>query len=171
MFSRFIWVIACERISFFKANMPLYVYTTFSLSFYLLIHIWAGFNFWLLWIMLQWHWCVQIPLWGRSFGYFYPEVKLLSHWYFCYFLRSLHIVFFCSHITAKVTFRASQVAQSVKNLPAVLETPLWSLGLKGPLEKEMANHSSILARKSHGQRSLVGCVVHGFQRVGHDWTS
>ena len=25
-----------------------------------------------------------------------------------------------------------------------------------PLEKEMATHSSIVARKSHGQRSLVG---------------
>ena len=31
-----------------------------------------------------------------------------------------------------------------------------SLGWEDPLEEEMATHSSILAGKSHGQRSLVG---------------
>jgi len=36
-------------------------------------------------------------------------------------------------------------AQSVKNLPAMQETQVWSLGQKDPLEKEMATHSSILA--------------------------
>ena len=39
---------------------------------------------------------------------------------------------------------ASLVAQSVKNLPSVQETPVQSLGGKDPLEKEMATHSSIL---------------------------
>ena len=39
------------------------------------------------------------------------------------------------------------VAQSVKNLPAVQETWVQSLGWEDPLEKEMANHSSILAWK------------------------
>ena len=37
------------------------------------------------------------------------------------------------------------VAQLVKNLPAVQETRVQSLGQEDPLEKEMANHSSILA--------------------------
>ena len=46
--------------------------------------------------------------------------------------------------------RASLVAQLVKNLPAVQETWVRSLGLVDPLEKEMATHSSILAGKSHG---------------------
>ena len=41
----------------------------------------------------------------------------------------------------------SMVAQSVKNLPAVQETWLRSLGWEDPLEKEMATHSSILAWK------------------------
>ena len=41
--------------------------------------------------------------------------------------------------------RASLVAQSVKNLPAVQETRVQSLGWEDSLEKEMANHSSILA--------------------------
>ena len=34
------------------------------------------------------------------------------------------------------------------------EPRVWSLGWEDPLEKEMATHSSILAWKSHGQRSL-----------------
>ena len=40
---------------------------------------------------------------------------------------------------------ASLVAQSVKNLPAVQETQVRSLGQEDPLEKEMATHSRILA--------------------------
>ena len=41
----------------------------------------------------------------------------------------------------------SLVAQSVKNLPAMQETQVRSLGQEDPLEKEMATHSSILAWK------------------------
>ena len=37
------------------------------------------------------------------------------------------------------------MAQVVKKLPAMRETWMQSLGQEGPLEKEMATHSSILA--------------------------
>ena len=40
---------------------------------------------------------------------------------------------------------ASLVAQLVKNLPAMWETWIQSLGWKGPMEKGKATHSSILA--------------------------
>jgi len=40
---------------------------------------------------------------------------------------------------------ASLVTQMVKNLPAMWETLVQSLGWENPLEKEMATHSSILA--------------------------
>ena len=40
------------------------------------------------------------------------------------------------------------VAQIVKNLPAMQETQVRSLGWEDPLEKEMAAHSSILAYSS-----------------------
>ena len=56
------------------------------------------------------------------------------------------------------------MAQVVKNLPAMQEkqeTWVVSLGREDLLEKEMATHSSILAGKSHGQRSLVGCCPWG----------
>ena len=41
--------------------------------------------------------------------------------------------------------RASLVAQMVKNLPAMKETQVQSLGQEDPLEEGMASHSSILA--------------------------
>ena len=43
----------------------------------------------------------------------------------------------------------------VKNLPAMQDTQVRSLGREGPLEKGMATHSSILAGESHGQRNLM----------------
>ena len=42
---------------------------------------------------------------------------------------------------------ASLVAQTVKNLPAVQETRVQSLGWEEPLEKAVVTHSSILAWK------------------------
>ena len=57
--------------------------------------------------------------------------------------------------------KASLVAQRVKHLPAMWENWVQSSGQEDPLEKEMATHSSILAWKIHGQRSLVGCSSWG----------
>ena len=42
-------------------------------------------------------------------------------------------------------YRASLVAQMVKNLPAMRENWVRSLGWEAPLEKGMATHSNILA--------------------------
>ena len=58
--------------------------------------------------------------------------------------------------------QASLVAQSVKNLPAMQETRVQSLGREDPLEEGMATHSSILAgRIPHEQRSLKGYTPWG----------
>ena len=56
---------------------------------------------------------------------------------------------------------ASLVVQTVKNLPAVQETWVGSLGWGDPLEKGMLPTPVFLPGKSHGQRSLVGYIVHG----------
>ena len=48
------------------------------------------------------------------------------------------------------------MAQTVKNLSAMWETWVQSLGWEDPLEKGMATLSSILAAEFHGQRSLRG---------------
>ena len=49
----------------------------------------------------------------------------------------------------------------VNHLPAMQKTWVQSLGWEDPLEKEMATHSSTLAWKIHGQRSLVGYNLRG----------
>ena len=61
------------------------------------------------------------------------------------------------------------MTQQVKNLLAVQETQeTWvqSLGWEDPLEEAMATHSSILAWKSHGQRSLEGYSPWGHKESG-----
>ena len=63
---------------------------------------------------------------------------------------------------------ASLVAQSVKNLPAVQETWVRSLGREDHLEKEMATHSSTLAWKISWTEESGGLQSMGSQRVGHD---
>ena len=45
------------------------------------------------------------------------------------------------------SFEASLVAQSVKNLPAVQETWVQTLGWEDPLEEGMATHTAILTRR------------------------
>ena len=91
----------------------------------------------------------------------------------------------CTHI---LLYWASLVAKLVKNLPAMWETWVWSLGWGDPLEKGKATHCSIMAwripwttvqgvaknwrrkcqptplflpGKSHGQKSLAGYSTWG----------
>ena len=60
------------------------------------------------------------------------------------------------------------VAQMVKNLPAVQETGVRSLGQEDPLEKGMATHSSILAWRIPWAEEPGRLQSMGLQRVGHD---
>ena len=60
-------------------------------------------------------------------------------------LTSIHDHWKNHSLTRQAFIRASLVAQAVKNLPAMQETRVRSLGQEDPLEEEMANHSSILA--------------------------
>ena len=48
------------------------------------------------------------------------------------------------------------VAQSVKNLPAMQETQVRSLGCEDPLEKRMATHSNILPWRIPGTEEPGG---------------
>ena len=50
----------------------------------------------------------------------------------------------------------SLVAQTVRNLPAVQESRVRSLGLEDPLEKGMATHSSILTWRIPGTEEPGG---------------
>ena len=64
--------------------------------------------------------------------------------------------------------RAFLVAQSVKNLLAVQETWVRSLGWEDTLEKETATHSSILAWKISRTKEPGRLPSMGSQRVRHD---
>ena len=65
---------------------------------------------------------------------------------------------------------ASLVAQLVKNLPAMQETQVQSLGWEDPLEKEMAPTVIFLPGKSYGRRAWWA-TVHGVIRVRWDLVS
>ena len=56
----------------------------------------------------------------------------------------------------------------VKNLPAMQETSVLTLGLEDPLEKKMATHSSILAWRIPWTEEPGGQQSMGLQRVRHD---
>ena len=60
------------------------------------------------------------------------------------------------------------MAQTVKNLPAMWETQVQSLGRDDPLEKEMATHLTILAWRISWTEELAGLQSMGSERVGYN---
>ena len=62
----------------------------------------------------------------------------------------------------------SLVAQMVKNLPAMQETQVRSLGQEDPLEKGKATHPSILAWRIQWTEEPGGLQSMGSLRVGHN---
>ena len=81
-------------------------------------------------------------------------------------LRILHLfnVLFYQH----QFLVAPLVAPRVKNLPAVWETWVRSLGWEDPLKEGMATHSSILALRISGTEETGRLQFIGSQRSGHD---
>ena len=66
---------------------------------------------------------------------------------------------------------ASPVAQMVKNLPAMQENWVRSLGWQDSLEEGVATHSSILAWIIPWTEKAGGVQSTGLQRVGNDWVT
>ena len=63
---------------------------------------------------------------------------------------------------------SSLVAQMVKNLPAMQETRVQSLGQEDALEKGLDTHSSILAWRIPWMEEPGGPQSMGSQRIGHN---
>ena len=82
------------------------------------------------------------------------------------------MIYIASFTISKLLYmnNTSLVAQMVKNLPAMWETQVWSLGWEDPLEKGMATYSSILAWKIPWTEEPDWLWSTGSQRVGHDWS-
>ena len=92
--------------------------------------------------------------------------------YFAWFLSLVYIL--CLYITGthEILFRStSLVAQMVKHLPTVRETPVQSLGGEDLLDKGMATHSSTLAWKIPWTEEPGRLQSMGSQRVRHDWVT
>ena len=60
------------------------------------------------------------------------------------------------YASSRWTFPGGAVVKNPLPVQGTQEMQVQSLGLEDPLEQEMATHSSILAWKIHGQRTLVG---------------
>ena len=74
-------------------------------------------------------------------------------------------------LTTLYLLGASLVAQMVKNLPAVQETWVQSLGQEDSLEKGMTTHSSILTWRIPWTEEPGRLQFMGSQRVRHDWVT
>ena len=62
----------------------------------------------------------------------------------------------------------AEVAQKVKNLPAMWETQVRALSQENPLEKGMATHSRIFSQRLPQTEKPGGLQCMGSQRVAHD---
>ena len=82
MFSRFIYVAVCIRLSFLLRlnNILLYRYTASCLSIHLLMDTWLASTLWLLWILFMGTWVYRYPLKFllSILLSIYPEVELLD---------------------------------------------------------------------------------------------
>ena len=104
----------------------------------------------------------------------YPSTCLLSSFYipgFKFYLCSWKVQ--GPLVTSAFLHRASLVAQRVKNLPAIQETRVWSLGPEDPLQKAIITHSSILAWKIlwTEEPGVAGLQFMGSQRARHNWVT
>ena len=82
--------------------------------------------------------------------------------------KVMNIFLFTFHIIFTEDF---QVAQWIKNLPAIQETQeilVRFLGQENPLEEGMATHSSILAWRIPSREEPDRLQSIGSQKVGHD---
>ena len=73
--------------------------------------------------------------------------------------------------TYEYIYGAFLVAQMVKNLPAMWETQIRSLGQEYPLEKGMATDSSILNWRITWTEEPGGQMAMSSWRAGHDWAT
>ena len=72
-------------------------------------------------------------------------------------LRRGHFWSLHTHNSPTLSDRAALAAQTVKNLPAMQETRVWSLARKIPWRRERQPTPILLPGKFYGQRSLAGC--------------
>ena len=68
-------------------------------------------------------------------------------------------------------YRASLIAQMVKNVPAMRETRVWSLGREDPWRREWQPTPAFLPGEFYGQKSNWLARVHVVPKIRHDWAT
>ena len=154
--------------------VSVYLYADLSLIF-MLQHIMQSTNHYMIMVMLLLteanftssqktayrHLPYQSPLWYQLFS-FIGSTKLI--------LRNVSILYIflllISHMVRLYIYKHVGIAQSVKNLPAVQETPVQSWVGKIPWRRKWQAIPISLPGKSHGQRSLVGYSPWGRKESG-----
>ena len=101
---------------------------------------------------------------NESVIYIYTHTHTHTHTYTYNHSPSFYFLPFKSLQYSKL---ASLMAETVRNLPAVQETPVQSLGQEHPLVKGMATHSSILAWKTPWTEEFGKATTMGSYRVRH----
>ena len=71
----------------------------------------------------------------------------------------------------KHTYMGFPSGSAIKNLPAMQETWVWSLGWEDPLEKGMETHSSVLVREIPWTEESGGLQSMDLQKLTHDWSN
>ena len=148
---------------------------------------WVASMSWLLWIVLLWiTGCIYLfELEFSSFPDIYPGVGLLDLTVALFLVfKAISILFFIvaeaiyipinsvggvPFLYILINTWAPWVTQLVKNLHAMWETWIGSLGWEDPMEKGMATHSSILAWRIPWTEKLGRLQSVGSQRIIHDW--
>ena len=97
----------------------------------------------------------------------YPSIPLTN----TYWLSQIHnvpdLALSTGYTMVSVTVKASLVAQMVRNLPAMQEIWVQSLGWEDPLEEGMTTHASILSWSTPTDREAWWARVHGITK---SWT-
>ena len=142
---------ACFLITFTKMACSRFHFSPYELITYYLLVPPASFHLFLFW-----------EFWGSG-----PIFSLIAR------IKSLWIMliipFSVSVLNLLFTCQASLVDQMAKNLPAMQETWVRSLGLEDPLANGMATHSSVLAWRVPGTEEPGGLQSMGSHRVRHNW--
>ena len=99
---------------------------------------------------------------GKLYSLPFASGGHVDSWTAAVSLQSLPLWSQCHHF---YFHQASLVAQMVKNLPAVQETQVQSLGQEDPLEKETATHPSILAWEIPRTEEAGGLQSVGLQEL------
>ena len=105
---------------------------------------------------MWWNWTYPTKPYGR-FYHIYPKARAFNPPY-------------SQILSFKFTYSGKGFpgGSAVKNLPAMQESWIQSLGREDPLEKRMATHSSILAWRIPWTEEPGGLQSTGSQRVRHD---